>query len=126
VTSQSLWSLYDRHFCGYNTTYCVELNGDDLSCYSNKNESDSLRKCPHDHGLTNKAYFSAVTVTNIFQSFTYKMAAKSPGIDREQNYVIITLCISTFRAVDHAGARVLHCVPQNVYLFIFLNNSVKN
>jgi len=26
--------------------------------------------------LTNKAYLSAITVTNIFQSFTYKMAAE--------------------------------------------------
>ena len=28
---------------------CVELNGEDLSCYSNKTESVSLRKCPYDH-----------------------------------------------------------------------------
>jgi len=35
-------------FCGYNTTKCVELNGEDLSCYLNKNESVSLRKCPYD------------------------------------------------------------------------------
>ena len=26
--------------------------------------------------ITNKAYLSAITVTNIIQSFTYKMAAK--------------------------------------------------
>ena len=32
-------------FCGYNTTLCVELKGEDLSCYSNKIESVSLRKC---------------------------------------------------------------------------------
>ena len=36
-------------FCGYNTTYCDESNGEDLSCYSNKIESVSLRKCPYDH-----------------------------------------------------------------------------
>ena len=63
--------------CGYNTIYCVEINGEDLSCYSNKIVSLSLKKCPHDHWLTNKAsYLSAITVTNISQSFTYKMAAK--------------------------------------------------
>jgi len=33
-------------FCGYNTTKCIKLNGKDLSCYSNKFESVSLRKCP--------------------------------------------------------------------------------
>ena len=31
----------------------------------------------YDHWLTNKAYLSAITVTNIFRSFTYKMAAKT-------------------------------------------------
>ena len=30
------------HFCGYETLSCVELNGEDLSCYSNKIESVSL------------------------------------------------------------------------------------
>jgi len=64
-----------------------------------KTESVSSRKCPRDHGLTNKAYLSAITVTNIFQSFTYKMAAKSTGIDREQNYVTVTLCIGRILTV---------------------------
>ena len=36
-------------FCGYNTIHCVELNGEDSSCYSNKTESVSLRKFPYDH-----------------------------------------------------------------------------
>jgi len=31
---------------------------------------------------------------NISQSFAYKMAAKSTGIDTEQNYVTVALCIS--------------------------------
>jgi len=34
------------------------------------------KNCPYDHWLTNKAYLSAITATNISQSFTYKMAAK--------------------------------------------------
>ena len=55
-----------------------------------------------------------------FSEFYLQDGAKSPGIDREQNYFTVTLCIGTFRAVDHAGARVLHCVPQNVYLFYLL------
>jgi len=32
-------------FCGYKTISCVELNGEHLSCYSNKSESVSLRNC---------------------------------------------------------------------------------
>jgi len=36
----------------------------------------SLRKCPYDHGFTNTAYLSAITVTNVSQSFTNQMAAK--------------------------------------------------
>ena len=47
VTSSSLWSRYDRHFVGI-TRYSVGLNGEYLSCYSNKAESGSLRKCPYD------------------------------------------------------------------------------
>jgi len=78
VTSQNLWLRYDRHFVGTTrTTWCVELNGEDLSCCSNKTESVSLRKCPYDHWLINRAYLSAIAATNISQrDFTYKMAAK--------------------------------------------------
>ena len=52
------------------------INGEDLSCCSNKIESLCLRKCPYNHRLTNKACLSAITVTNIYESFTYKMAVK--------------------------------------------------
>ena len=64
-------------FCGYNTIKCVELNGEGLSCYSNKIESVSLRKCPYDHWLTNKVYLSAITVTNISKSFYRQDGGKS-------------------------------------------------
>ena len=46
------------------------------ACYSDKTESVSLSKCPCDHRLNNKAYLSAITVTNISRVFTWKMAAK--------------------------------------------------
>jgi len=47
--------------CGHNTTsiswgntsYCVQLS-EDLSHYSNKIETDGLRKCPYYHYLTMK------------------------------------------------------------------------
>jgi len=44
----------------------------------------------YDHYLANKAYFSAITVKNIYESFTHKMAAKA---SRHWNYVTVTLRI---------------------------------
>jgi len=41
-----------------------------------------------------KEYLSAIIVTSIFRSFTYRMAAKKTGIDTERNYVTATLCIA--------------------------------
>ena len=40
--------------------------------------------------LANKAYFSDITVKNVYQSFTHKMAAKASW---HRNYVTVTLCI---------------------------------
>jgi len=36
---------------------CVELNGEDISCYSNTIESVSLRKCPYDHVTYRQSVF---------------------------------------------------------------------
>jgi len=54
------------------------LNGENLSRYSNKIESVSrpTRKSSYGHWFTNKAYLSAIMVTNISKSFTYKMVTK--------------------------------------------------
>ena len=44
--------------------------------------------------LTNKACLSTITVTNIYQSFTYTRWRQKPtGIDMKRNYVTVTLCI---------------------------------
>jgi len=43
--------------------------------------------------LTNKAYLSAITVTNISEFLPTRWWQKSTGIDMEQNYVTVTLCI---------------------------------
>ena len=43
--------------------------------------------------LAYQVYLSAIAVTSIFWSFSYKMAAKPAGIDTERNYVTATLCI---------------------------------
>jgi len=58
-------------------TQCVELMGEDLLRYSNKIESSDLRQFPNDHLLTSKAYLSGITVRNIYDSCTHKMAAKT-------------------------------------------------
>jgi len=55
----------------------VELRGEDLSCYLNKIQSIGLRKCTYDHKLANKADLSDITVANIYERFTHKMAAKT-------------------------------------------------
>jgi len=81
----------------------VELRGEDLSCYLNNIRSVGLWKCPHDHWLVNKAYFSAsrlaaipikslsdITVKIVSKSFTHKMAAEASW---HWNYVTVTLCI---------------------------------
>ena len=89
------------------------MRGNGRRFYSHKIESLGLLKCPYDHKLTNKAYLSAVTVTSIFQSFTYKMGAKTSWhIDRlytEQNYVIVTLC-TPYDAVD--CFKISECRPK--------------
>jgi len=64
--------------------------GEDLSRYLNTIQSVDLLKCPYVHWLANKAYFSEITVKNISQSFTHKMAAKASW---NRNYVTVTLCI---------------------------------
>jgi len=48
----------------------------------------------YNHYLANKAYFSAITVKNVYESFTHKMAAKARW---QRNYVTVTLCINTSR-----------------------------
>ena len=39
---------------------------------------------------TDKAYLSDSSITNIYKSFTHKMAAKPAGIHMERNYVTVT------------------------------------
>jgi len=83
-------------FCGYNTIYkCVELNGEDLSCYSNKIDWVSLRKCPCDRWLTIRAYLSDITATDISRSFSTRCRRKPASMDMELNYAIVILCIDT-------------------------------
>jgi len=73
-------------FCGYNTTKCVKVKGEGLSCYSNKVESLSFRKCPYDRWLTNKAYLSDIAVTkiNFVRILPTRWRQKSTGVDMER------------------------------------------
>ena len=56
---------------------------------------------------TDKTYLSAITITNISQSFTYKMAAKINW----HNYVTVTLCIysvtvTSFRSISMPNIQI--------------------
>jgi len=53
-----------------------ELRGEKLCCHLNTLQSVCFRECSYDHWLANKAYLSDITVVNIYDSFTSKMAAK--------------------------------------------------
>jgi len=84
-------------------------NGEDLSFYSNKIEPVGLRKCPYDRWLTNKAYLSGVTVTNISQSFYLQDGDKNQlawirnKITPLSPYVLWwpSLCVVCLSARDH-------------------------
>ena len=66
VTSH-LWSQCDCHFVGQHVVL-LQLNGEDLSRYSNKIESVGLRKCPYYPYLIQKVTSTDVRTTNISQS----------------------------------------------------------
>ena len=76
----------------------MELRVEDLLRCSNKIESSDLRQCPYDHELTDEAYLSDATVTNIsYKVLPTKWRRNPAGIDMERNYAIVTLytCIQT-------------------------------
>jgi len=50
--------------------------GEDLVHCSNEIESSDPSQCPCDHQLADKAYLSGMTVRNIHESFTHKIAAE--------------------------------------------------
>jgi len=62
MTSQSLWSRYAGYFVGMTRHNASSLMAKIYRVIQIK--------------LTNEAYLSAITMTNIYKSFTYKMAAK--------------------------------------------------
>ena len=57
-------------FCGYNTTKCVQLNGEDLACYSNNTESVSSRKCRYDR--CRSVFTRYHSDQHVSKVFTYK------------------------------------------------------
>ena len=62
---------------------------------SNKIEPVSSRKCPYDHWLTNKAYSSAVTVTNISWSFYLQAGGKNQLAQIWNKITSLSLCVYT-------------------------------
>jgi len=77
VTSQNLWSRYDRHVVGISWHDVWSYKAKICGVIHVKLEPVSFQKCPHDHLLYNKAYLSGIIVASIFQIFTCKMAAKT-------------------------------------------------
>ena len=61
-------------------------------------------KCLYNHYLANTAYFSAITVKNVYGSFTYTMATKASW---HRNHFTVTLCkliescFSANRVIQH-------------------------
>jgi len=79
--------------------------GKTLPFYSNKTGSGSLRKCPHDHRLTDKAHLSATTVTDVSREFLpTRWRQKSSGLDIERNYATVSPCIQ-IKAMAHCRLR---------------------
>jgi len=57
VTSQNLWSKYDRHFVGITWHIMCGVKGRRfIVLFGYKLNQFGLRKCPHSQWLTNKAY----------------------------------------------------------------------
>jgi len=85
-------------FCGHNTIQRVELNGEDLSCYSNNTELVSLRKKQFWSVITDLPTKRIWALSSQWQTFlgvfTYKMVAK----------------INWHRY----GTKVRHCYPTGV------------
>jgi len=53
--------------------------------------------------FADEAYFSDITLKNIYQSFTHKTAAKASW---HRNYVTVTLCIAQQRIAQKRTAYV--------------------
>ena len=77
ATSQNLWSRYVRHFVGITRHIVWSQKAKICGVIRGKIEPVRLRKCLYDYQLTGKAYLSDVTVTNIYESFAHRMAAKT-------------------------------------------------
>jgi len=73
----------------------VELNGEGLSCYSNKIESVCFKKMSISSLTCKQSAFKRYHSDKHFSEFLpTRWRQKSTGIDMEQNYVTVTLCIA--------------------------------
>jgi len=126
LTSQNTTIRYHGHeirppFCGYDMAKRVELRSEDLWCYFNKIQfrwfykkslsvwSLACQQC---------VYFSDITVANISESFTHKMAAKASW---HRNYVTVTLCIASATGSSRSIARrQLLCWTWSLYFVLYL------
>jgi len=95
--SQSLWSRYDRHFVGITlhnaSTYMAKIYrviqvglGLKLNQVENVHTMTDLPKSLFKHHHSDK---------HLSEFLPTRWRQKSTGIDTEQNYVTVTLCICT-------------------------------
>jgi len=79
VTSQNLWPRYDRHFVGivwHNVLMCG-VNGRRFVMLFTRNSIRWFMKMSVWSLTSQRSVFSDITVANISESFTHKMAAKT-------------------------------------------------
>jgi len=80
VTSQNVWSRYDRHFVGIGPITWHDVWSSKAKFYGvihiklNQLVSENVHTIT---GLPISVYLSAITVTSIFQNVTHKMAAET-------------------------------------------------
>ena len=101
--------------CGYNWAWCVELKGEDLWSCSRKFESVSLRKCPYDHWLTNKAYLSAITVPEFFRVLPTRWQRKPAGKLRNE---ITSLSLYVYSRYQSRCTRIHYFKEKRSFLLI--------
>ena len=99
-------------FCGHNT---IQLNGKDLSCYSNKIDSVSLRKV---WSLSyQQSVFKRCHSDKHFSEFLpARWRQKSTGIDVERKYATVSLCIEqqNYYEVREGAVESQNCVRKRL------------
>ena len=112
------------HICGRNAiailqvnkSYCVQVNGENLSRYSNKIESVGLRKCSYYRYLIEKVTSTDVKTTNILQSLPHKMAETADMNKLRHCHPMYTLKTLRTQCVASSPGTVCHPHATTYYM----------